>query len=90
MMELPKFKYEFNMSGESLLPHRPPFLFLDTLISADETGAIGAYTYTFEKNVETGVVTIRYSEPVGFPVHFHWETTVAVDGTTASTQMVVE
>ena len=49
-----------------------------------------ALTYTFEKNVETGVVTIRYSEPVGFPVHFHWETTVAVDGTTASTQMVVE
>ena len=49
-MELPKFKYEFNMSGESLLPHRPPFLFVDTLFSADETGAIGEYTYTVEKN----------------------------------------
>ena len=49
-----------------------------------------ALTYTFEKDAETGVVTIRYSEPVGFPVHFHWETTIAVDGTTASTQMVIE
>ena len=49
-MELPKFKNVYNLSGESLLPHRPPFLFLDTLISADETGAIGEYTYTKEKN----------------------------------------
>lgn len=49
-MELPKFKNEFNLSGESLLPHRPPFLFLDTLISADETGAVGEYTFTREKN----------------------------------------
>ena len=49
-MEFPKFKNVFNLSGESLLPHRPPFLFLDRLISADETGAIGEYTYTTEKN----------------------------------------
>ena len=49
-MDLPQFKNVYNLSGESLLPHRPPFLFLDTLISADETGAIGEYTYTFEKN----------------------------------------
>ena len=49
-MELPKFKHEFNLSGESLLPHRPPFLFVDRLISADETGAIGEYTFTLEKN----------------------------------------
>ena len=49
-MEFPKFKNVFNLSGESLLPHRPPFLFVDTLISADETGAVGEYTYTSEKN----------------------------------------
>ena len=49
-MEFPKFKNVFNLSGESLLPHRPPFLFVDTLISADETGAVGEYTYTLEKN----------------------------------------
>ena len=49
-MEFPKFKNVYNRSGESLLPHRPPFLFLDTLISADETGAMGEYTYTLEKN----------------------------------------
>ena len=49
-MDLPQFKSVFNRSGESLLPHRPPFLFLDTLVSADETGALGEYTYTFEKN----------------------------------------
>ena len=49
-MDLPKFKQEFNLNGESLLPHRPPFLFVDTLFSADETGAVGEYTYTAEKN----------------------------------------
>ena len=49
-MEFPKFKQEFNMSGESLLPHRKPFLFVDMLHSADETGAIGEYTFTEEKN----------------------------------------
>ena len=49
-MELPRFKTEFNLFGEELLPHRPPFLFVDKLLSADETGAIGEYTYTTEKN----------------------------------------
>ena len=49
-MELPKFKQEFNRPGIELLPHRDPFLFVDTLLSADETGAIGEYTFTAEKN----------------------------------------
>ena len=45
-MEYPKFKEEFNLPGIKLLPHRDPFLFVDELISADETGAFGKYTYT--------------------------------------------
>ena len=49
-MEIPKFKNVYNKPGEELLPHRPPFLFVDTLIAADETGAVGEYTYTLEKN----------------------------------------
>ena len=49
-MELPQFKNTFNKPGIELLPHRPPFLFVDTLVSADETGAIGEYTFTAEKN----------------------------------------
>ena len=49
-MEFPKFKNEYNLSGEALLPHRPPFLFVDRLMSADETGSIGEYTFTLEKN----------------------------------------
>ena len=49
-MELPKFKNEFNLSGEELLPHRPPFLFVDRLLCADETGALGEYTFTLGKN----------------------------------------
>ena len=49
-MELPKFKQEFNLSGEALLPHRAPFLFVDRLLSADEIGAIGEYAFTEEKN----------------------------------------
>ena len=49
-MEIPQFKNIYNIPGESVLPHRPPFLFVDTLIAADETGAVGEYTYTEEKN----------------------------------------
>ena len=49
-MEYPVFKQVFNRSGDSLLPHKKPFLFVDTLLSADETGAIGEYTFTEEKN----------------------------------------
>ena len=49
-MEFPKFKNEYNLTGEALLPHRPPFLFVDRLLSADETGSIGEYTFTLEKN----------------------------------------
>jgi len=50
MLELPVFKNVYNLSGEELLPHRPPFLFVDRLLSADETGSIGEYTFTLEKN----------------------------------------
>lgn len=49
-MEFPQFKNVYNRSGIELLPHRSPFLFVDTLLSADETGAIGEYTFTAEKN----------------------------------------
>ena len=49
-MDLPKFKNEFNLRGEALLPHRPPFLFVDRLLSAYETGSLGEYTFTLEKN----------------------------------------
>ena len=42
-------------------------------------------TYTITKNDETGAVTIRYSEPKGFPFKFSWETTVALDGTSTTT-----
>ena len=49
-MEIPQFKNIYNKPGIELLPHRAPFLFVDTLIAADETGAVGEYTYTNEKN----------------------------------------
>ena len=49
-MEYPQFKEVFNKPGIELLPHRAPFLFVDELISADETGSLGKYTYTLEKN----------------------------------------
>lgn len=49
-MEFPVFKNAYHLKGEQLLPHRPPFLFVDELWSADETGAIGEYTYELEKN----------------------------------------
>lgn len=49
-MDFPTFKREVHLPGEKLLPHRPPFLFVDELISCDETGALGTYTFTMEKN----------------------------------------
>ena len=45
-MEFPKFKQEYHRKGIELLPHRDPFLFVDELISADETGCLGEYTFT--------------------------------------------
>jgi len=42
-------------------------------------------TYTLSKNAETGAITIRYSEPEGFPVKFSWETTIDTDGKAVST-----
>ena len=45
-MEFPTFKNEFHKPGIEVLPHRAPFLFVDELISADETGALGKYTFT--------------------------------------------
>ena len=44
--------------------------------------------YTLSKNAETGAITVRYSEPDGFPVKFSWETTIDVDGTAVSTPFV--
>jgi hypothetical protein len=46
--------------------------------------------YTLDKNAETGDITIRYSEPDGFPIRFSWETTVHLDGSTESTPVAVE
>ena len=47
-------------------------------------------TYTLAKDAQTGAVTVTYSEPAGCPVTFHWTTTIALDGSTVTTQLVVE
>lgn len=49
-MAYPTFKNEYHRPGIELLPHRAPFLFVDEIISADETGALASYTFTTEKN----------------------------------------
>lgn len=53
-MEHPTFKNVYNIPGRDLLPHREPFLFLDRLVSADETGCLGEYRFTAEKNAFFG------------------------------------
>lgn len=50
VMILPRFTHTYNLPGRELLPHREPFLFLDSLISADETGSLGEYVFAKEKN----------------------------------------
>ena len=42
-VEIPVLGTVFNKPGIELLPHRDPFLFVDTLLSADETGMIFAW-----------------------------------------------
>ena len=45
-------------------------------------------TFTFSRNEDTGAIKIHYSQPDGFPIKFHWDTVVRVDGTTTSTALV--
>ena len=69
-MEYPKIKNEVHLPGIQLLPHRDPFLFVDELISADETGAFGRYTYTDEKTAIPGKTVNTFFEGhfPGYPV----------------------
>ena len=73
------------------------------LTQASTAPAVGAFTaqdinvtehmpltYTLSKNAETGAVTVRYSEPAGFPVKFHWETTIDLNGIAHSTPITIE
>ena len=52
-------------------------------------------TYTIKKDDETGEVTVTYSEPEGLkdkdgrPVSFFWTTTVALDGTSTTTPLMI-
>ena len=56
-------------------------------LSVDEHVAL---TFTLAKDAQTGAVTVTYSEPVGCPVKFRWTTTIAIDGSTVTTPLVVE
>ena len=47
-------------------------------------------SFAIAKNNETGAIEITCREPAGFPLHFHWTTTVALAGTVTSTPMVIE
>lgn len=49
-MDYSVFSKVYNTPGIELLPHRAPFLFVDTLLNADEEGACAEYTFTLEKN----------------------------------------
>ena len=61
-MDFPTFKTEFHLKGIDLLPHRDPFLFVDELISADETGCIGTYTFTYANTAIPGKTVNSFFE----------------------------
>ena len=44
-LEIPEFKSKSDAAVAELLPHRPPFLFVDRLITFDERGCVGEFTY---------------------------------------------
>ena len=56
-------------------------------ISSDEHMPV---TFTLSRDNDTGAITVKYSEPKGFPVKFNWTTTIDVDGNTISTPMRIE
>ncbi|MCR5414771.1 MAG: hypothetical protein K6F50_08645 [Kiritimatiellae bacterium] len=47
-------------------------------------------TYTLSRDDATGSITVRYSEPEGFPLKFSWTTTIDVNGNSVTTPVVVE
>ena len=61
-MDFPTFKQEFHIKGIDLLPHRDPFLFVDELVAADETGCIGHYTFTDANTAIPGKTVNRFFE----------------------------
>jgi hypothetical protein len=63
-MEFPKFKNEFHLPGIELLPHRDPFLFVDELIAADETGRLAVDSYAVRSGLllEPAVTSRIYEE----------------------------
>ena len=79
------------MRGLSQAAHGPLLAILPQHGIANPIGSEHTpLTYTLSKNDETGAVTIRYSEPDGFPFKFHWETNVALDGTSSTTPIAIE
>ena len=55
-----------------------------------ETSEHMPLTYTLSKDADTGDITVRYTEPAGFPAKFHWTTTIHLDGSTSTTPLVVD
>ena len=53
-------------------------------------GDHGPISYTLTKDVETGSVNIKYSNPEGSPLKFSWTATVDVEGKTVSTPIQIE
>ncbi len=56
-------------------------------IQSDEHAAL---VYDVSRDEGTGAITIHYSQPAGFPLKFHWETYITLDGATTTTPLVVE
>ena len=61
-MDFPTFNQEFHIKGIDLLSHRDPFLFVDELIAADETGCIGKYTFTDANTAISGKTVNSFFE----------------------------
>lgn len=61
--------------------------FIQQGIISDEHMALN---FSFAKNDETGAVVVTVSEPEGFPLHFRWTSTIALDGTVTTEPMEIE
>ena len=49
---------DHELSGQSILPHRDPFLFLDRVVSHDSKGSVGVVTFGAARVFSAGIFRV--------------------------------
>ena len=57
------------------------------VIAANEHSSVN---FEISKNEETGMITVKYTNPEALPIRFSWTATIDVNGIMTTTPMVIE